>query len=331
MNWAATLSRKNVVSVFPSKKLQLQTTRSWDFLGFPQPTTMKNPSDVGSDVVVGVIDSGIWLELPSFDDRGFGPPPAKWKGVCKGGSNFTSDGVDVISVSIRTLEAVDIDADTIAIGDFHATRGGILTVHSAGNSGPQSATTCSVAPWLLSVAASTIDRKFESKVVLGNGNIVTGVSVNAFAENGVESPLIHGDASLGCAGACDPGCLDSSVVKNKIVICDSSDGKKVAFEAGAKGVIYPYNSPDAASVVALPASGVDFQSLDAIISYHNSTKNPVAEVLKCDIVRDPGAPLVASFSSRGPNSIISGILKPDVSAPGVDILAGFSFSGSINN
>ncbi|CAI0540245.1 unnamed protein product, partial [Linum tenue] len=400
---------KDVVSVFPSKKLQLQTTRSWDFLGLPQPTMIKNPAGVASDVVVGIIDSGIWPELPSFDDDGFGPPPAKWKGVCKGGTNFTcnnkiigaryyysqsarddqghgthtastavgnvvkdasfyglasgvargglpsariavyqacggfgcssadilaafddaiADGVDVISVSIATLEAVDIDADTVAIGGFHAARRGILTVHSAGNSGPRSATTCSVAPWLLSVAASTIDRKFESKVVLGNGKIVTGTSVNAFADNGPESPLVHRDQSLGCVGVC---CLDSIVVKNKIVICDSIDGKLMAFEAGAKGVIYPYNTSEAASVVPFPAAGVDFQTLDAVISYQNSTKNPVAKLQKSDTVRDPGAPLVASFSSRGPNSIISGILKPDVSAPGVDILAGFSPVASLTD
>ncbi|CAN1150607.1 Subtilisin-like protease SBT4.3 [Linum perenne] len=245
-------SRNDVVSVFPSKKMQLHTTRSWDFLGFHQPTMIKN-LNAGSDIVVGVIDTGIWPELPSFDDRGFGPPPAKWKGVCDGGLNFTcnnkiigarhyaiansvrdfdghgshtastaagsvvedasfyglasgfarggfpsariaaytvcygescsthdilaayddaiADGVDVISISIGSVYPQDLDYDPTSIGGFHATSRGILTVQSAGNGGGIASSVTSIAPWLLSVAASTIDRKFEAKVVLGNKEI----------------------------------------------------------------------------------------------------------------------------------------------------------------
>lgn len=78
---------KGVVSVFPSRTLQLQTTRSWDFMGFPE--TVSLDFSLESDVVVGVIDSGIWPESKSFTDEGFGPPPNKWKGACKGGEDFT--------------------------------------------------------------------------------------------------------------------------------------------------------------------------------------------------------------------------------------------------
>lgn len=76
-----------VVSVFPRKMLQLQTTRSWDFMGFAE-TVKRNPS-VESDIVIGVLDSGIWPELESFNDEGLSDPPKKWKGVCEGGKNFT--------------------------------------------------------------------------------------------------------------------------------------------------------------------------------------------------------------------------------------------------
>lgn len=76
-----------VVSVFPSRSLQLQTTRSWDFTGFSE-TVKRNPT-VESDVIIGIFDGGIWAESKSFSDKGFGPPPTKWKGACKGGQNFT--------------------------------------------------------------------------------------------------------------------------------------------------------------------------------------------------------------------------------------------------
>ncbi|RWW14712.1 hypothetical protein BHE74_00014597 [Ensete ventricosum] len=71
---------KGVVSVFPSKILHPRTTRSWDFLGFPV-TVNRNPP-LESDVIVGMLDTGIWPESESFNDQGLGPPPLKWKGDC---------------------------------------------------------------------------------------------------------------------------------------------------------------------------------------------------------------------------------------------------------
>lgn len=77
---------KGVVSVFPNEKMQLQTTRSWDFVGFP----LKAPrATTESDIIIGMLDSGIWPESESFSDKGFGPPPTKWKGTCQTSSNFT--------------------------------------------------------------------------------------------------------------------------------------------------------------------------------------------------------------------------------------------------
>ncbi|KAM0068949.1 putative cucumisin [Helianthus debilis subsp. tardiflorus] len=74
-----------VVSVFPSQQKQLLTTRSWDFIGFPQDVKR---APLESDVIVGMLDSGVWPESESFKDDGFGPPPAKWKGSCAS-ANFT--------------------------------------------------------------------------------------------------------------------------------------------------------------------------------------------------------------------------------------------------
>jgi subtilisin family serine protease len=80
-----------------------------------------------------------------------------------------ADGVDIITISVGGSNARPFDADSIAIGSFHAMEKGILTVQSAGNSGPAPITVSSVAPWLFSIAASSIDRKIISKVVLANG------------------------------------------------------------------------------------------------------------------------------------------------------------------
>lgn len=79
-----------------------------------------------------------------------------------------ADGVDIISLSVGGFSAFDYFNDSIAIGTFHAMKNGILTSNSAGNGGPDPATVTNVSPWFLSVAASTIDRKFATKVKLGN-------------------------------------------------------------------------------------------------------------------------------------------------------------------
>jgi hypothetical protein len=79
-----------------------------------------------------------------------------------------ADGVDIISISVGDLTPHDYFNDSIAIGAFHAMKYGILTSNSGGNEGPGLATISNISPWSLSVAASTIDRKFLTKVLLGS-------------------------------------------------------------------------------------------------------------------------------------------------------------------
>lgn len=47
-------------------------------------------SKYDDDIIIGVIDTGIWPERLSFSDRGLGPIPKRWKGVCQEGTNFTA-------------------------------------------------------------------------------------------------------------------------------------------------------------------------------------------------------------------------------------------------
>ena len=82
-----------------------------------------------------------------------------------------ADGVDIISFSIAPFFPRPYFKDSMAIGAFHAMKNGILTSMAAGNDGPGLATITNFSPWSLSVAASTIDRKFTTKVQLGNNKI----------------------------------------------------------------------------------------------------------------------------------------------------------------
>ncbi|KAH9752072.1 subtilisin-like protease SBT4.4 [Citrus sinensis] len=419
-------SMEGVVSVFPSRTLQLHTTRSWDFMGLNQSITRKR--SVESDIIVGVIDSGIWPESESFSDEGFGPAPKKWKGACKGGRNFTcnnkiigaryyttddisgntardiqghgthtastasgnevkdasffgvgqgtarggvpsariaaykvcspelgcaetailgafddaiADGVDIITISLGGQNTLNFTEDVIAIGSFHAMAKGVLTLHSAGNSGPFIGSTVSVAPWLMSVAASNTDRLFVDKVVLGSGQTLVGYSINSFSSKGKTFPLVDGmDVSRPCESDFDPqlctdgqGCIDSRLAKGKIVICQSFDGFNEVHKAGAEGSVslndVEFNK--VSSVVSLPAVALNEDNFNSIYSYLKSTKKPEANILSTEAVKDSEAPVVADFSSRGPNEIVPDILKPDISAPGVDILAAFSPLGAVSD
>lgn len=77
------------------------------------------------------------------------------------------DRVDVLSVSLGGT-AGGFFNDSVAIGSFHAVKHGIVVVCSAGNSGPDDGSVSNVAPWQITVGASTMDREFPSYVLLGN-------------------------------------------------------------------------------------------------------------------------------------------------------------------
>lgn len=88
--------------------------------------------------------------------------------IIKAFDHAIDDGVDVISVSLGSIDT-DYQNDGVAVGALSAVKHGITVVASAGNNGPQSGTVFNVAPWILTVAASTTDRDIFSYVHLQNG------------------------------------------------------------------------------------------------------------------------------------------------------------------
>ncbi|CAL2259969.1 unnamed protein product [Prunus armeniaca] len=262
-----------------------------------------------------------------------------------------ADGVDIISTSLGAPFPLEYLEDPIAIGSFHAMKYGILTSSSAGNSGPFPATVSNYAPWILTVAASTIDRRFVAKAVLGNGEIYSissciipshlipyndlmqGLSVNNFDLNGKSYPLIWGgDAANFSAGAnsvissqCFHGAMNSYKVKGKIVFCERiGDGAGILSADGVGAIMADSLFTDFAFSFPLSATVITTEDGQRVLDYIRSTENPVATILVGETDKDVMAPYIISFSSRGPNPITPDILKPDLTAPGVDILAAWS-------
>ncbi|XP_020207896.1 subtilisin-like protease SBT5.4 [Cajanus cajan] len=253
-----------------------------------------------------------------------------------------SDGVDVISMSLGSDSPPEFYQSAISIGSFHAVANGITVVASAGNSGPSPATIGNNEPWILTVAASTIDRNFASYVTLGDKKTFKGASLS---EHGLPSnkmyPLIGAfDASLDkevamAAPYCLNGTLDAKKVKGKILVCLRGGGfgrtakGEVAASVGAVGMILANDEESGNEIISdphvLPTTQVDFTSGTYIYNYINRTKYPVAYISRVETqLGVKPNPFVASFSSRGPNQLEAAILKPDVTAPGVNIIAAFS-------
>ncbi|KAJ0983802.1 hypothetical protein J5N97_002158 [Dioscorea zingiberensis] len=245
------------------------------------------------------------------------------------------DGVDIISLSVGANGyAPSYYRDSIAIGAFGAVRHGVVVSCSAGNSGPGPYTAVNIAPWILTVGASTIDREFPADVVLGNGDVLGGVSLYAGDSlDSTDHPLVYGGD---CGSAlCISGSLDSSKVAGRIVLCDRGVNARVEKGsavklAGGAGMILANTADNGEELLAdshlIPATMVGEKAGNIIRSYIRSTNSPTANIAFRGTVisSSPPAPQVAAFSSRGPSFRTREILKPDVIAPGVNILAGWT-------
>lgn len=248
-----------------------------------------------------------------------------------------ADGVDVISLSVGASGyAPQYDQDSIAIGSFGAAQHGVVVSCSAGNSGPGPFTATNIAPWILTVGASTIDREFPADAILGDGRIFGGVSLYA----GESLPdfklrLVYG----GDCGdrLCYMGRLEPSKVQGKIVVCDRGGNARVEKGAAVKlagglGMILANTDESGEELIAdshlIPATMVGAIAGDKIREYIKLSQYPTATIVFRGTVISPSppAPKVAAFSSRGPNSLTAEILKPDVIAPGVNILAAWTGS-----
>ncbi|CAI0440316.1 unnamed protein product [Linum tenue] len=246
------------------------------------------------------------------------------------------DGVDVISVSLGG-SADEYFQDAVAIGSFHAVKKGILVSCSAGNSGPLPGTVSNLAPWITTVAASTLDRKFVASVQLDNGLILKVLPLfPPLLLNQLLIQIIYFILTLFSNSLlCKPKTLDPKKAKGKILACLRGDiGRvekgKIAAMAGASGMILCNDKINGdgdltADPHFLPATQIGYRDGVALFRYISSTKHPKAYITpSTSMVNVKPAPVMADFSSKGPNTIAPYVLKPDITAPGVNIIAAYT-------
>ncbi|KAG8073542.1 hypothetical protein GUJ93_ZPchr0006g46456 [Zizania palustris] len=241
------------------------------------------------------------------------------------------DGVHVISASLGSSPPLmPLFMTSTEIGSFHAMQLEVATVFSAGNDGPDAAMVQNVSPWGITVAASTIDRRFPTKITLGNNDSLVGESFNV---KDMKMMRLVESSSVFMDGSCSFDQLingSRTGASGKIVLCFSTMGMVssvgaalAVYVAGGAGVIFA----DTISLRStqdnfLPTVHVDLRQGTRILDYIRGDRKATVHIARSDtIVGNTPAPAVAYFSSRGPSSISPNILKPDVTAPGVNILA----------
>lgn len=415
------------VAAYQDRTATMDTTHTFEFLSLDSPSGLWHASNFGDDIIIGVIDSGVWPESQSFKDDGMTKKiPNKWKGTCETGHKFNAsmcnfkligarsfnkgviasnpnvrirmnsardsighgthtsstvagnyvngtsyfgyakgvargiaprarlamykviweegllasdvlagmdqaiaDGVDVISISMG-FDGVPLYEDAIAIASFAAMEKGIVVSSSAGNSGPKHGTLHNGIPWVLTVAAGTIDRTFGS-LVLGNGQNIIGWTLFASNSTRVENlPLVY-DNTL---SSCNSVKRLSQVNKQVIIICDSIsnsisvfDQIDVVTQTNVLGAVFLSDSPELIDLRHIYAPGIVIKAKDAesVIKYAKRNKNnPTASIkFQQTFLGIKPAPIAAHYSSRGPSHGFPWILKPDIMAPGSRVLAAF--------
>ncbi|XP_057775359.1 subtilisin-like protease [Salvia miltiorrhiza] len=246
-----------------------------------------------------------------------------------------ADGVDVISMSISHPPS-PFHSDNIQVGAFRAVAKGIFISCSVGNTGPDAWTAKNGAPWVLTVGASTIDRRLAATVVLGDGQRLAGQA--AFQPRNFPSTdleLVYPGVSPFGSSICDVSAFKKVNVSGKIVLCSASKpAGKAAKNAGAAAFISMQSKASGYTLTLggddehfLPSSQISYAEALKIESYMTNASKPTAKIVfEGTQIGDPHAPFVASFSSRGPSSVSPGILKPDIIGPGSNILAAWPTS-----
>ncbi|CAO2839802.1 unnamed protein product [Amaranthus hypochondriacus] len=425
----------DVIAVRPDRRLEVHTTYSYKFLGLDAPRVGAwSKSEFGRGAIIGILDTGVWPESPSFSDHGMPAPPKKWKGVCQEGQNFNSsscnkkligarffikghhvanaplesdvspeyvsprdssghgthtsstaggspvsmasvlgngagtaqgmapgahvaiykvcwfngcyssdilaamdvairDGVDVLSLSLGGFPIPFYD-DTVAIGSFRAAAKGISVICAAGNNGPIKNSVANEAPWVTTVGASTLDRRFPAFVRMGNGRYLYGESIfpgNHFPRAKRELEVVYITGGDMGSEFCLEGSLSRAQVAGKMVVCDRgvngrAEKGEVVKKAGGVAMVLANTEinleEDSVDAHVLPATLIGYSEAVQLKSYINSTKHPTAKLrFMGTVIGRSRAPSVARFSSRGPSLNNPSILKPDVIAPGVNIIA----------
>ncbi|KAM3321942.1 subtilisin-like protease [Capsicum chacoense] len=353
------------ITAKPQKMLALQTTHTLNFLGLQQNSGVWQESNYGRGVIIGLLDSGITPDHPSFhdnnchlhrkngkesaslpatdppfDDSGHGTHTSSTAAGnfvdhanIFGNANGTSAGMAPLAhiAMYKVCSGPGIPcAEVDMLAAIEAAIHDGVDVLSISISGLYKNF---YDDYLAVVGASSHDRKIVATAVLGNGESYHGQTLFQGKDF---PPTLFPLAYSREIAKCEPISLKNADVRGKIVVCDYGlEGPiyhdQAVKDAGGIGMILVNANVSGDTIFeishVLPATILSFADGEKIKAYITSSSTARAGIVfEGTIMGFKDAPSVAYFSSRGPNNASPGILKPDIIGPELNILAAWPSS-----
>lgn len=253
----------------------------------------------------------------------------------------TADGVDVINYSIGGSRTDLTYPPTAAM--LRATAAGVFVSVSAGNSGPVAQTIGTPAPWVTTVGASTYEGFSQTNAL--EATVGNTTSQYGFVEGAITKPLSETGPVAGELVVAEPlrACFDESGAPTPLQNADDVAGKVVliergdcaftqkvsrALESGAKAAVVftvegnPITALGGDFVGGIPGGMIGAADGNALLAAVNAGDAVTVELNAGNFMpQKEDGNIMAGFSSRGPNLSTLDVIKPDITAPGVRILA----------
>ncbi|KAL9235732.1 hypothetical protein vseg_010471 [Gypsophila vaccaria] len=343
-DYPATSCNKKIVGVrYFSAGIRAVDTRVYDDQDDSVLDTYGHGTHTASTIAGRTVKNASFFEFAKGEATGIAPKARLaiykvcWNRGCassdvlSGFDQAVEDGVDIVSMSLGGPSRRYSD-DPLSIATFAAFEKGVLVSASAGNSGPLPGRVSNHAPWVTTVGASTIDRSFPATLKINNEESFVGASLYTGSPLPKEKtyPIVHFPTNWS-ASHCMPDSLDKKLVTGKIVVCLAgmyTEVEKSMFvqKAGGVGIVAVGDVSETNETLVsrpylIPGLTIPFDASAKLMSLINKTQINGTIIIQGTVIGLKPAPVVAEFSSRGPNGQSIYVLKPDVVAPGVDILA----------
>ncbi|KAL4586883.1 hypothetical protein LXL04_011528 [Taraxacum kok-saghyz] len=273
-------------------------------------------------------------QLKGVCDQGLGPIPIKWRGECQGGVNFTCNRKIMgarsygIEESVRDYKGHGTHVASILAGK-QVQRSDMLSAFD-------DAISDGVDIIAVSLRSSTEDVTSDPIAIGAFHAMQRGIlTVQATGNDGPSLYSSTGDVpwifSVAASNS-DRKIVNKAILGDGTVLVGTSINgfpsiqEKIPLLYGRQ--VTNTCSENDARIGPLLVAAMNKNEMNLVKSYQKSTKEPKVQTYRSEAIYDPQAPLIASFSSRGPCEFIGDIIKPDVTAHAVEILAAFSPMGS---
>ncbi|KAG6503726.1 hypothetical protein ZIOFF_036050 [Zingiber officinale] len=325
-----------VVCIRPSRTFEHLMTHSWDFLDVDnsEPSGLLRRANHGEDIIIGVIDSGVWPEAKSFNDEGYDPVPMRWIGKCVLGEHFDVNNCNRKLIGVRYYKGPGVTTE-LQKGDCLSARdSGYHDTHIACIVASNNVSNVNVYQMTGLPVGAARGGAPRARIAVYNVCWVVDMCNESDTIKAIKDAIQDGvdviSISLGSCPrrslcSCSYETLEGINAKGNVVFCYdpyNSDGLSptktlhVAFsivnDMGAKGLIlaqHPFNQigrlrPE------FPYILVDFEIAQRISDYDlRSIRPSVKKKAARYAIGQEVTPRVATFSSRGPSSRQPELLK----------------------